>query len=137
MLSNNGTAVGNLTSTSQVNVSSGCYFVFFFATGTLTFNRVIAGTGEVEKQGAGKVILTAANTYTGRTYVAGGTLQVGNGSSTTATINSTSNVFTEPGSCLRFEPADNIAFTKEISGTGRVEYRGTNERRLTFPNNNT
>ncbi len=52
--------------------------------GTLIFNRVedltyagaISGTGMVEKQGAGKLVLTGRHTYTGATTVSAGTLLV-------------------------------------------------------------
>ena len=56
---------------------------------TLVFNRsnslthasVISGSGQVIKRGAGVLTLTAANTYTGATTIAGGTLALGvNGS---------------------------------------------------------
>src|SRR3984893_15803523 len=46
---------------------------------TYTFNGTISGTGGVVQFGTGKTILTAASTYSGPTYVLGGTLSV-NGS---------------------------------------------------------
>lgn len=60
--------------------------------GTLEFNRsddvtfagVISGTGAVNKQGAGTTILTGANSYTGTTDIAAGTLVV-NGNQSAAT----------------------------------------------------
>jgi autotransporter-associated beta strand protein len=45
-----------------------------------------AGTGGLEKTGAGTLILTRANTYTGGTTVNAGTLQIGDGSNTTAAV---------------------------------------------------
>jgi autotransporter-associated beta strand protein len=44
-----------------------------------TFDGVISGTGSVKQIGTGKTILTAVNSYTGPTFVDGGTLSV-NGS---------------------------------------------------------
>lgn len=45
--------------------------------GTFTFDRAIAGTGDVVKQGAGTVVLTQASySHTGTTRVAGGVLQL-------------------------------------------------------------
>src|SRR5206468_11901346 len=52
--------------------------------GTLVFNRgedltyagAISGTGMVQKQGAGRLVLTGAHTYTGSTTVRAGTLLV-------------------------------------------------------------
>ncbi|WP_206185544.1 autotransporter-associated beta strand repeat-containing protein, partial [Sphingosinicella sp. CPCC 101087] len=60
--------------------------------GTLTFNRsdavtfagTVSGTGSLVKDGAGTLILTAANSYTGATQVVAGTLLV-NGDQSAAT----------------------------------------------------
>ena len=46
---------------------------------TYTFDGAISGPGEVVQFGSGRTILTAVNTYTGPTFVLGGTLSV-NGS---------------------------------------------------------
>jgi autotransporter-associated beta strand protein len=46
---------------------------------TYTFDGAISGPGQVVQFGSGKTVLTAVNTYTGPTYVLGGTLSV-NGS---------------------------------------------------------
>ena len=46
---------------------------------------VIAGSGGLTKAGTSPLVLTAANTYTGRTCVGAGVLTVGNGTSATAT----------------------------------------------------
>ena len=44
-----------------------------------TLAQAIAGTGALTKSGAGTLTLTGANSYTGGTTIAAGTLQVGNG----------------------------------------------------------
>ena len=47
---------------------------------TVTYAGVMAGTGStLSKLGAGTLILTGANTYSGTTTISAGTLQVGNG----------------------------------------------------------
>ena len=50
----------------------------------LTYSDIISGTGSVTQQGDGILLLTAANTYTGPTFISGGTLQI-NGSVTSDT----------------------------------------------------
>jgi len=74
----NGSAAGTAlfvdTVQAQVNVSSG----------TNTLSETIGGTGGIVKQGAGTLVLSGANTYTGATEVGAGTLSV-NGSSTSST----------------------------------------------------
>ena len=53
--------------------------------GERTLPNVIAGDGALTKTGAGRLLLGAANTYTGATTVSGGTLRV-NGSLTSSAI---------------------------------------------------
>lgn len=48
-------------------------------TSDLTIGGEISGTAGVTKEGAGKLIYTAANTYTGGTAINNGTLQIGDG----------------------------------------------------------
>ena len=42
----------------------------------IAYGGVISGTGQLIKQGAGKLTLSGANTYTGATFVNGGTLEI-------------------------------------------------------------
>ena len=117
--------------------------VIIQSNGYLNFNRSdeytfagnISGAGAVYKYSSGKTILTGANTYTGQTFISVGTLQVGNGISTTATIGSTSNV--RVNSTLRFEPGSNMTFSKVISGAGNVQYLGAISKPLYLIGNNT
>jgi autotransporter-associated beta strand protein len=44
----------------------------------LSINNTISGTGSLDKEGAGTLVLSAANTYTGETTVDGGTLAITN-----------------------------------------------------------
>ncbi|MCL1969626.1 MAG: autotransporter-associated beta strand repeat-containing protein, partial [Bacteroidetes bacterium] len=112
----------NITASTTVTVASGV---------TVTISGVISGPNSsftLTKAGAGKLIFTGANTYNCATAVSAGTLQVGNGTSTTATINSTSNVTLANNAILRFEPGRNMQFDRVISGTGgKVEFKGDSE----------
>ncbi|MCB1129897.1 MAG: autotransporter-associated beta strand repeat-containing protein [Verrucomicrobiae bacterium] len=48
------------------------------ASGTLSFSGGISGAGGITKEGAGMVVFSTANTYTGATKVAGGLLRLDN-----------------------------------------------------------
>ena len=63
-----GSGVLTLSSTNGLLVNSGA---------TFTADKVIAGTGPLDKQGSGTLTLSGANTYTGGTTITGGTLQLG------------------------------------------------------------
>lgn len=98
--------------------------------GTLAFNRsdnvalstAISGTGNLTQMGAGTLILTAANAYTGTTTIsAGGTLQVGSGG-TVGTLGS-GNV-TDNGT-LTFAHSDTVTLASIISGTGALTQNGS------------
>ncbi|MCL2074248.1 MAG: autotransporter-associated beta strand repeat-containing protein [Marinilabiliaceae bacterium] len=117
--------VGNSTTTGSIagniSLSSG-RIMRLYRSNEYTYSGVISGAGNVEKWGAGKTTLTGVNTYTGITQVHEGTLQIGNG--TSGSIQGTSNVVLY-GGVFRFEPGDNIAFSKVISGTaGSVQFKG-------------
>ncbi|HEY5802901.1 MAG TPA: autotransporter domain-containing protein [Lysobacter sp.] len=54
--------------------------------GTSTWSNPISGAGGLVKQGAGKLVLSQGNTYTGRTQVLGGELEVSNEITSPVTI---------------------------------------------------
>ena len=96
-------AIGPLVSNCQITV----------AANTLTVGGSISGNGSLTKAGAGTLILTASNTYTGNTTVNGGTLQLNTASSSqvsdgqlaspTITVNS--------GGFLGLNAADVLGYT--------------------------
>lgn len=62
---------------------------FNIASGTETYSRSLSGTGNLSKSGAGTLVLSGNNTYTGTTTVSGGTLRAtGNISGSAITVQS-------------------------------------------------
>jgi len=97
--------------------------------GTLAFNRsdsvtldnIIAGSGNVSQLGAGTLILTATNTYSGTTTISNGTLQVGNGG-TTGTLGTGGVV---NNAALAFDRSDSVVVSNMITGAGSLTQAGT------------
>ncbi|NBT24842.1 hypothetical protein EBT11_09455, partial [bacterium] len=79
------------------------------------------------KSGNGKMVLSAANAYTGPTAVTGGTLQIGNGG-TMGSILVNSALSVSNGATLAFNRTDNYggALNHTISGAGTVAINGGN-----------
>jgi autotransporter-associated beta strand protein len=85
----------------------------------------------LEKIGAGTLILTANNTYTGVTTITAGTLQIGNGGAT-GTLGSGNVVNNAALVVNRF---DDLPMAQNISGTGTLTKTGAGN--LTLSGNNT
>ncbi len=103
----------NTDGTFDVNAGSG---------GTLTLSGVISQDSDgpgLDKIGDGTVILSGTNTYTARTQVQVGTLQIGNGS-TTGTLGNDSNVDVATAATLNFNRSDAYTYGGVISGNGAV-----------------
>lgn len=86
---------------------------------TNTIGATLSGSGGMTKAGMGTLILTGDNTYTGTTYVGGGTLQVGDGANT-SNLGVTGDVTVANGAVLSLFNDDVIADT----GTLRLEQFG-------------
>jgi fibronectin-binding autotransporter adhesin len=88
---------------------------------TTQIDSVVAGTAGLAKTGAGNLTLTAANTYTGPTVVAAGTLQIGN-AGTTGSLDPASAITNN--AALTFNRTNTITqgtdFASVISGTGSL-----------------
>jgi len=108
---NTGALVGRITTAAAGNTVT-----FNRASGSVTQNG-ISGPGSLVKLGAGTLILTGANStvHTGTTRVAGGTLQVANG-----TALGSGGIFVENLGRLQFEVPTGIA-----TFGGRVDSSGT------------
>jgi outer membrane autotransporter protein len=87
------------------------------------------GSGALTKTGAGTLILTAGNTYTGGTTISAGTLQLGDGGASGSIVGDVLNNGT-----LAFNRVDGSIFAGTISGSGSVQQNGTGTTVLTAGN---
>ncbi len=87
-------------------------------------------SGALTKVGAGTLAFTGANTYTGTTTVAAGTLSIGNGGAT-GSISSGSPVFIAPGATMKWNNANastfNVTISNQISGSGNLLLQSQND----------
>ena len=98
-------------------------------TDTLSVAANISGTGTLSKAGAGTLILTGNNTYTGGTTIGGGTLQIGNGGTAGSIAGNVTNNAT-----LAFNRSNGLTFGGVISGSGAVQQLGPGTTTLTANN---
>jgi autotransporter-associated beta strand protein len=128
--STTGTIYLNATlSPAQVTVDNASASYIFSGSGKLT------GGAALTKNNTGSLTITTANDNSGQTTVNGGTLQVGDGS-TTGTSLSAGNVAVNSGGTLTFNQPDTTAtFAGVISGAGNVVQAGATT--LALSGNNT
>jgi autotransporter-associated beta strand protein len=100
----------------------------FDRSGTTVFKGLISGTGVLLQMGPGTTVLTASDSYTGGTVIAGGVLQIGNGKAFGAIIGNVAD-----NAVLTFDRPDAIAFAGAVSGSGAVDQIGTGTLTLTGP----
>ncbi|MET3654872.1 beta strand repeat-containing protein, partial [Dyella japonica] len=99
------------------------------APGTNTLAASLSDSGDATAlivSGTTTWSLTGANTYTGGTTIAAGTLQLGNGGSTGSLVGEVIDNGT-----LAFDHADTLTFEGVISGVGAVDQRGSGTTVLT------
>ena len=87
---------------------------------TVTLANSISGSGALVQAGAGTTILTGANSYSGSTTIAAGTLQVGDGG-TSGTLG-LGNVAND--GMLVFNRSDAVSVAGDISGSGALQQAG-------------
>ena len=105
--------------------------------GTLAINRsdavtlagVVSGTGALRQAGGGTTTLTAANTYTGGTTIAAGTLQLGDGGASGSLTGNVANAGT-----LAINRSDALTLPGVVSGAGALRHRGPGTTTLTAAN---
>ncbi|ASR43601.1 hypothetical protein BEN78_09675 [Xanthomonas citri pv. mangiferaeindicae] len=86
----------------------------------VTLAGAMSGTGHLTQMGAGTTVLTGANTHTGGTTIAAGTLQVGDGGTTGSLAGDIVN-----NADLVMNRSDETMLTGVISGTGHLTQAGT------------
>ncbi|MDR0528152.1 MAG: autotransporter outer membrane beta-barrel domain-containing protein [Zoogloeaceae bacterium] len=96
---------------------------------TVNMNGNLTGSGGIEKQGGGTLLLTGVNAYTGSTKVSDGVLQIGNGGTSG---NVTGDVLNNAR--LRFDRSDALSYGGNISGSGAVSKAGAGTLTLTGAN---
>jgi fibronectin-binding autotransporter adhesin len=119
-----GTLTGN-TASLQGDITNNAAVVFDQTTSG-TYAGVMSGTGNLTKTGAGTLILTANNTYTGGTIITGGILQLGDGGTSGMIAGDVIN-----NGVLAFNRSDNVVFAGNISGSGSISYMGRGTVTLT------
>src|SRR5690606_677011 len=101
--------------------SEGGGFDIADAGNTFTVGQKLASGGALTKSGAGTLVLTANNSYTGGTTVLGGILQLGDGTTDGAIVGDI--VLT--GGDLVVDNTGATALSGAISGTGSLTQMGT------------
>jgi outer membrane autotransporter protein len=96
---------------------------------TTTVSQSIQGAGALTKAGAGTLVLTNANSYSGGTTIASGILQLGNGGTTGSIVGDVADDGT-----LAFNRSDAVTFPGLISGSGAVTQIGSGTTILTNAN---
>jgi autotransporter-associated beta strand protein len=98
---------------------------------TVNFNGIIGGTGGIEKQGSGTLILTSANTYTGATTVNEGTLAIAAGGGILGGLTNSSIVIAN-GGALNGAIANNAGGSFTVGGAVTSNGVFTNASGATF-----
>ena len=114
------TTAGGAENTIQgtFNMDSGDV-IFDVATGTdavdLNVSAVLANSQGINKQGAGTMALTGANTYSGITTISGGTLQLGDGG-TNGSLSTSSAISVASGAIFSVNQSDTVTQGTDFRG---------------------
>ncbi|MBF34141.1 MAG: hypothetical protein CME94_07990 [Hyphomonadaceae bacterium] len=147
-LVSDGTLVGSSSSIAG-DVINNAQLVFDQAT-TGTFANTISGSGRLTKQGNGTLTLTGANTYSGGTEIALGTLSVSSDANlgassgalsfsdgtlaTTGNITTSRGIALNAGATIETASATSLEMTGTLSGAGRLTKQGNGTLTLTGAN---
>jgi fibronectin-binding autotransporter adhesin len=96
--------------------------LLFNRTGTLVYNGLVSGTGDLGVTGGLTLVLSGDQTYTGVTTIdVGSTLQLGNGGASGSLLSTT---IVNAGT-LRFNRSDSFQYNAILTGAGGFEQIGT------------
>ncbi|TCU96311.1 autotransporter-associated beta strand repeat-containing protein [Roseateles saccharophilus] len=116
---NGSQTLGSLAGAGAITAGAGTLAVG--SRGDSQYDGVYSGAGSLRKEGAGTLVLTGNNGYTGSTQIAAGTLQVGaDGSSGSLGSGAVDNA-----GLLRLQRSDAVTLNQAVSGSGSVEQAGT------------
>ena len=121
-----GTALSSLNPGRTTTFASGAIAGFDInnAANSFTVTQTLnQGTGGLLKAGAGTLILTASNSFTGTTTITGGTLQLGDGTNSNDGTMTTSGIVNN--AVLVYNPYSSQTASYPISGSGSVLKRGS------------
>ena len=113
------TVTGNSTFSTDASVS-------------VNYAGVIAGSAGLTKSGSGTLVLTGTNTHSGGLTIAGGTLQVGNG--TTGALATASTIAIGASGKLTLNRSNDVTLANVISGAGELQQSGAGTVTLTGNN---
>ena len=105
-------------------ISDGGANVYFGVDGSGTVNgRILAGINDVYKDGAGELLVTASNLFTGDVVVGGGSVRINNSGALSGTSGQT---YVGPGASLVLDQASGLSLVDDIhiDGTGLVGVGG-------------
>ena len=117
----------SLATNRNISVANGATATFNSNGNTFTINGVInnpVGNGNIAKSGAGSVVLTGANTYTGTTAINAGTLNLDNNNTTTARLAGTSGITVNSGGTLLLSQSGGTASNDRINDSATMTLNG-------------
>jgi fibronectin-binding autotransporter adhesin len=122
-------AGGGIVSSKAVTLLAGDGTFLADAGTTSTLSGPISGVGSLTNAGAGTLILTGTNSYSGGTTITAGTLQIGDGGTSGSIAGNVTN-----NAALVFNRSDSVTFGGSIGGTGSLTQNGSGSLSLTGRN---
>ncbi|WP_247997768.1 autotransporter-associated beta strand repeat-containing protein [Brucella tritici] len=113
----NGGATGSIMG--NVTLDTGAALAFN-RSDDITYTGLVSGSGALHQDGAGTLILTGTNSYTGGTTISSGTLQIGDGGGSGSIQGNVTNNAT-----LAFNRSNTLSFSGVVSGSGMLNQIGS------------